>query len=206
MNGKWEAYTNLEDGLSKIVFQNGEELIVRNDGTSGFAFVEEYLEEMRQFYPSHLEAADEKLQMRLGKAYKLIRKMKKRYMAELALVSLNCCFGARDHVLDHVGGGQFNVEFTLCPERYSCPFNGFNPEFRGKKRVCCNPVYECGLTDAQAELADKIVNTAMSYEEMADQLGCSYSNVDNMRRRIFSACGVTTRAELMIRLRGKRLV
>lgn len=58
MNRRWEAHTRLEDGFSRIVFEDGEELTVRNDGTSGFSFVEEYLEEMRECYSSHLEAAD----------------------------------------------------------------------------------------------------------------------------------------------------
>ena len=95
MNRKWEAHTNLRDGLSRIVFEDGEELTVKNDGVTGFAFVEEYLEEMRKNYPSHLEACDIKLRMRLGRSYKTIREIKRRYMAELALISLNCCFGGR---------------------------------------------------------------------------------------------------------------
>ena len=66
MNRKWEAHTNLRDGFSRIVFEDGEELTVKNDGVTGFAFVEEYLEEMRKNYPSHLEACDIKLRMRLG--------------------------------------------------------------------------------------------------------------------------------------------
>lgn len=48
MNRKWEAHTNLRDGFSRIVFEDGEELTVKNDGVTGFAFVEEYLEEMRK--------------------------------------------------------------------------------------------------------------------------------------------------------------
>lgn len=51
MSRRWEAHTRLEDGFSRIVFEDGEELTVRNDGISGFSFVEEYLEEMRGCYP-----------------------------------------------------------------------------------------------------------------------------------------------------------
>ena len=206
MNRKWEAHTNLRDGFSRVVFEDGEEITVKNDGTTGFSFVEEYLEEMRRNYPSHLEAADLKLQPRLGRSYKTIRGIKRRYMAELALVSLNCCFGREDNIPDHEGPNDFNSEFTLCPERYSCPLNGFNPVFRDKKVVCCNPVFECGLTRTQAEVTDLMVNTPLSYEEIADKLGCSYSNIDNLRKRIFAELGVSTRAELMVLLRGKRLV
>lgn len=206
MNRKWEAHTNLKDGFSIIVFSDGEEITVKNDGTTGFSFVEEYLEEMRECYPSHLDAADKKLQMRLGKAYKTIKAVRRRYMAELALISLNCCFGNEDAIMDHESAGDFNSEFILCPERYNCPFNGFNPAFKDKKVVCCNPIYECGLTPTQAKVADLMVNTSLQYEDIADQLGCSYSNIDNIRKRIFSILDVSTRPELMIKLRGKRLV
>lgn len=206
MNKQWEAHTNLRDGFSRIVFDDGKELTVKNDGVTGYSFVEEYLEEMSIYYPSHLEAADLKLQMRLGRAYKTIKSISNRYRSELALVSLNCCFGAQDHIIDHEREGDFNTEFTLCPERYNCPFNGFNPSFKEKRTVCCNPIYECGLSSKQAEVAHLMVNTSMSYEEIAEKLGCSYSNIDNIRKRIFSELGVTTRPELTVKLQGKRMI
>lgn len=206
MKRQWEAHTNLKDGFSKVVFDDGEEILVNNEGTSGFAFVEEYLEEMRKNYPSHLEAADMKLQARLGRSYRTVKTLRRRYMAELALISLNCCFGREDNIPDHESVGDFNTEFTLCPERYSCPFNGFNPAFKDKKTVCCNPVFECGLTRTQASVADLMVNTSLGYEEIADKLGCSYSNIDNIRKRIFAILGVSTRPELMLLLKGKRLL
>lgn len=203
--GSWEAYTDLRSGLARIVFDSGEELIIRNDGSEGFGFVEEYIKEMRLHYPSHLEAADLKLRQRLGRAYKVIKEIPRRYQSELALVSLNCCFGKLDDIPDCERGGDLNAEFVLCPERYHCPFNGFNPDYSNKKCVCCNPVYECGLTDTQAKVADLIVNTSLSYEDIAIELQCSYSNIDNIRKRIFSTMGVVSRPELMIMLRGKRL-
>lgn len=206
MKKQWEAHTSLRDGFSRIVFEDGEELTVKNDGVTGYAFVEEYLEEMSLYYPSHLQAADLKLQMRLGRAYKTIKTITNRYRSELALVSLNCCFGAQDHILDHETDGDFNVEFTLCPERYNCPFNGFNPNLKDKRTVCCNPIYECGLSPKQAEVASLMVNTSLSYEDIADKLGCSYSNIDNIRKRIFAVLNVTTRPELTVKLQGKRLV
>lgn len=206
MSRKWEAHTRLDDGFSRIVYEDGEEITVRNDGVSGFSFVEEYLEEMRNCYPSHLEAADRILQRRLGKSYRTVKGMRSRYMSELALVSLNCCFGNEDHIPDHEGEGDFNAEKTLCPERYTCPFNGFSPANRDKKCVCCNPVYECGLTPTQARVAALMADSPLTYEEIAERMGCSYSNIDNIRKRIFSVLGVSTRPELTFRLRGKRLV
>lgn len=206
MERKWEAHTRFQDGFSRIVFEDGEEITVRNDGKNGIDFVEEYLEEMKKNYPSHLVAADQILQMRLGCSYKTIRNLRSRYLSELALVSLNCCFGREDEIPDHAGPEDFNTEHTHCPMRYNCPFNGFNPAFREKKEVCCNPVYECGLTHTQAVIADKLVNSSLSYEEIADEMGCSYSNIDNMRKRIFEKIGVNTRPELTHVLKGKRLL
>lgn len=131
---QWEAYTRLQDGFSRIVFEDGEEITVKNDGKTGIDFVEEYLDEMKKNYPSHLVAADQILQMRLGRSYKTIRNLRSRYLSELALVSLNCCFGREDDIPDHEGPEDFNTEHTHCPMRYNCPFNGFNPASRIKRR------------------------------------------------------------------------
>ena len=204
-NKEWEAHTNLRDGFSRIVFADGQELTVKNDGITGYDFVLEYLAEMEKHYKCHLVACEMKLKERLGKRYKAIRAIPNRYAAEVALISLNCCFGREDAVSDHESGGRFNPEFTLCPERYSCPFNGFRTASDGKKYVCCNPIYECGLTPAQAKVAQLMVDSAMSYEEMAASMACSYSNIDNIRRRIFETLGVSTRQELAVLLHGKRL-
>lgn len=204
-NREWEAHTNLKDGFSKIVFADGEELTVKNDGVSGYEFVQEYLMQMELDYPSHLLAADLKLQQRLGKSYRTIKAIPNRYKAELALVSLNCCFGKEDEIPDHEKDGTFHPEFTLCQERYSCPFNGYNPTLKEKKIVCCNPIYECGITPTQAKIADLLVNTSLSYNDMASAMGCSLSNIDNIRKRIFAQLGVSTRPELVQLLRGRRL-
>lgn len=202
---QWEAHTNLKDGFVRIEFEDGEQLTVKNDGLSGYGFVQEYLQQMELDYPSHLLAADLKLQQRLGKSYRAIKAIPNRYKAELALVSLNCCFGKEDEIPDHEKDGTFHPEFTLCSERYNCPFNGYNPALKDKKIVCCNPIYECGLTPTQAKIADLIVNTSLTYEDMASAMGCSISNIDNIRKRIFAQLGVATRPELVQLLHGRRL-
>lgn len=203
--GQWEAHTCLRDGYVRVEFENGESITVKNDGVTGADFVEWYLSEMEQFYSSHLIAADLKLKQRLGKAYTAIKNVPARYRSELALVSLNCCFGREDEIPDREKDGTFHPEFTLCQERYNCPFNGFNPALKEKKIVCCNPIYECGLSNTQAKVADLIVNTSLSYEDMASAMGCSVSNIDNIRKRIFAQLSVSTRSELTQMLRGKRL-
>ena len=205
MNRSWEAHTCLRDGFSRIVFDDGEEVTVKDDGVTGISFVREYLDERREHYSSHLTAADLKLQSRMGRAYKILKAVPSRYEASLALVSLNCCFGREDEIRDHEKDGTFHPEFVLCPERYCCPFNGFNPRLRDKRIVCCNPIYECGLTPIQAKVADMLVNTSLNYDDIAAAMGCSYSNIDNIRKRIFAQTGASTRPELTQMLHGKRL-
>lgn len=208
MYGKeWEAHTSLKDGFARIDFADGTSLTVKNDGVTGYDFADRYLTQMEVDYPSHVLAADLKLQQRLGKSvYRAIKAVRTRYRSELALVSLNCCFGREDEIPDHEAGGAMHPEFVLCPERYHCPFNGFNPALKGKRLVCCNPIYECGLTPTQARLADLLVNTSLSLEEIADAMGCSLQNVKNIQGRIHAALEVNTRAELTVKLKGKRLV
>ena len=204
-NREWEAHTNLRDGYSQIVFSDGEIITIKNDGVTGYDFVLSYLAEMQQHYISHLKACDAKLKQRLGKAYAVIAHVPNRYASELALISLNCCFGIDDMIPDHEKDGTFHPEFTLCAERYSCPFNGFCERNAGNKIVGCNPVYECGLSSTQAYVAHLIVNTPMSYEEIANLLKCSYSNVDNIRRRIFEHFNIKSRQQLTLLLKDKRL-
>lgn len=45
---QWEAHTRIQDGYSRIVFEDGEEITVKNDGKTGIDFVEEYLDEMKK--------------------------------------------------------------------------------------------------------------------------------------------------------------
>lgn len=45
---QWEAHTRIQDGFSRIVFEDGEEITVKNDGKTGIDFVEEYLDEMKK--------------------------------------------------------------------------------------------------------------------------------------------------------------
>lgn len=205
-NREWEAHTNLKDGFVRIEFADGEELTVKNDGVTGYDFVTEYLQEMEEHYSGHLAAADMLLKQQTGPAYKTIRQSAPaRYRSELALVSLNCVFGREDEIPDHEKDGTFHPEFVPCKDRYRCPYNGYREELKDKAIVCCNPIYECGLTRKQAQLADLMANTSLSYEDMALAMGCSYSNIDNQRKRIFAQLGVSSRPEISQMLRGKRL-
>lgn len=204
---EWEAYTDKETGLPVVLV--GNERFMVNPSECAAAtdrvkdFVDWYVGDMERLFPAHIIACEAKLKQRLGLAYKTVRFQPLRYRFEIAAVSLNCLFGVLDGVPDHTFSGEYNPEHTVCPERYCCPFNGFGD--KAKDCVLCNPVWNLGLTRKQAEIADKIVNTNMDYAEIAESEGCSVSNIDNIRKRIFAACGVSTRPELVLMLRGKRI-
>lgn len=201
----WEAHTRLKDGMVEVEYEDGERLIVRNDGVTGYSFVMEYLDKMRVNYKNHLRAADLILQRMTGDVYESIRVIPNVYNSYLAVQSMNCVFGKLDEIPDCDREGNMNLEFTACPFRSTCPFNGYNERYTEKEIIGCNPIYECGLTRQQAKVADLIVNTSMDYGLIADALGNSRKTVDNVRGQIFAQMGVNSRPELTMMLQGKRL-
>lgn len=201
----WEAYTRLKDGMVEVEYEDGERLVVKNDGITGYTFAMEYLDRMAVNYRNQLRASDLILQRITGDTYRTIRNIPNVYNAHLAVQSMNCVFGKYDETPDCDKEGNFNMEFTTCPFRATCPFNGYNEKYKEKEIVGCNPVYECGLTRQQAKVADLIVNTSMDYGFIADSLGNSRKTVDNIRGQIFAQLGVSSRPELTMMLQGKRL-
>lgn len=201
----WEAYTRLKDGMVEVEYEDGERLIVKNDGITGYSFALAYLDKMVVNYRNHLRAADLILQRMTGDTYGAIRSIPNVYNSHLAVQSMNCIFGKCDEIPDCDKEGNLNLEFTMCPFRSTCPFNGYNEKYKEKEIVGCNPIYECGLTRQQARVADLIVNTSMDYGFIADALGNSRKTVDNIRGQIFAQLGVSSRPELTIMLQGKRL-
>jgi DNA-binding CsgD family transcriptional regulator len=118
---------------------------------------------------------------------------------------MNCVFGRCDEVLDCDPQGELHMEFTHCPRRATCRFNGYNEKYKSKLIVGCNPIYECGLTPSQARLADLMVNTPMQEAEIAETLCVSIQTVKNTRKAVFAILGVSSRPELIQKLKGKRL-
>ena len=203
---QWEAETRMRDGQVNVEFADGSRIVVKNDGVTGYGFVLEYLERMRVHYSTHLLAIDQILQRDLAEDYKPVKSVPNLYNAHLAVQSMNCVFGKCDEVYDCDGEGEFHMEFTVCPRRATCRFNGYNEKYKSKLIVGCNPVYECGLTPTQARVADLLVNSEMSYEQMAEALGNSRRTVEWTGRQVFAALEVKSRAELIKKLKGKRLV
>lgn len=196
----------MRDGQVNVEFADGTRMVVKNDGVTGYGFVQEYLERMKKHYSAHLLAIDHILQRDLAEDYKVIKQVPNVYNAHLAVQSLNCVFGRCDEVLDCDEYGELNMEFTACPRRATCRFNGYNEKYKDKLVVGCNPIYECGLTPSQARLAQLMVNSDMQEMEMAEALNVSLSTVKNTRKAVLAAVGVGCRAELMKKLKGKRLL
>lgn len=179
--------------------------MVKNDGVTGYSFVLDYLTRMKKHYNAHLLAIDQILQRDLADDYKTIKAVPNVYNAHLAVQSINCIFGRCDEVYDCDESGELHMEFTQCPRRATCRFNGYNEKYRGKVIVGCNPIYECGLTPKQAKVADLLANTSMQEKEIAEVVGNSPGTVKKQREQVFAILGVSSRPELIQKFKGKRL-
>lgn len=205
MKGGWEAWTK-PDGMVAVQLADGQMITVKNDGVTGYGFAMEYLERLSANYRNHLRAADLILRRQVGEEhYKHIRRAPNLYNSNLAIISMNCGFGNMDHVPDYDASGEFHFEFAACPFRATCPYNGYNEALRSKELVCCNPIYETGLTARQRELADLLVNTSYSYEDMAAAMGVSEGRIKRAVSEIYAALSVNSRQELTLLLKGKRI-
>lgn len=202
---QWEAETRMKDGQVNVEFSDGQRIVVKNDGVTGFSFVQEYLDRMEKHYGAHLLAIDQILQRDLADEYKTVKAIPNLYKAHLAVQSMNCVFGRCDEVYDCDKDGELHMEFTQCPRRATCRFNGYNERYKDKMIVGCNPIYECGLTPTQAKVADLLANTDMSYEEIAETMGNGKRTAEWTGRQVFAILGVGSRPELIQRFKGKRL-
>ena len=202
---QWEAETRIKDGQVNVEFADGQRIVVKNDGVTGYSFVLEYLGRMEKHYRAHLLAIDQILQRDLADDYKAVKAVPNIYNAHLAVQSINCVFGKCDEVYDCDENGEFHMEFTQCPRRATCRFNGYNEKYKDKLIVGCNPVYECGLTPALSKVADLMANTSMDYSEIAEAIGRSKHAAEWSGKQVLAILGVKNRIELIQRLKGKRL-
>ena len=202
---QWEAETRVQDGFVNVEFSDGQRIIVKNDGITGYSFVLEYLERMGKNYRGHLLAIDQILQRDLQDDYKTIKAIPNVYNAHLAMQSMHCVFGNCDEIYDCDSDGNLHMEFTQCPRRATCRFNGYNEKYRDKLVVGCNPIYECGLTATQGKVAQLLANTGLQEKEIAEVLGNSTGTIRKHREQIFATLRVNSRAELITRFKGKRL-
>lgn len=200
----WEAWTK-QDGYVAVQKKDGTIITVKNDGVTGYDFVVEYLGSMSKHYKNHLVAADAILRQQQGYKYNVLRKDVKLYNSSLALVSMNCAFGEMDAKLDCDERGEFTFEFSRCPFRATCPYNGYAERNKHKTVVCCNPIYDAGLTERQAQIADLLVNTDYDNSRIAALAGCTTENIHKRTSEIYSRLGVNNRQGLVLLLKDKRL-
>lgn len=67
---EWEAETRMRDGQVNVEFSDGTRIVVKNDGVTGYHFVQEYLDRMGLHYSAHLLAIDQILQRdQIGRAH-----------------------------------------------------------------------------------------------------------------------------------------
>lgn len=200
----YELITN-HDGAILVRYADGRMLSV-GDGCSdeAYNFVVEYLGKMCAHYRTHLMAADLLLKRQMSAAeYSALKADVRSYNIRLALQSMHCVFGAIDNVPDCDNVGNFNVEFVACPLRATCPYNGYR--HTDKPIVCCNPVYDTGLTRRQAEVANLLVNTSYTIDDIATALCLSHNTVRNTSSEVYTAMGVANRQALTLLLKNKRL-
>lgn len=200
----FELFTN-PDGTLIARYGDGRTVTINSDATQGYDFVVRYLGYMSSGYKNHLRAADLILRRQFAPSeYNALRSQPNVYNAHLAVTSMHCIFGALDNVPDCDKAGNLNVEFVACPMRATCPYNGY--KHTDKALVCCNPIYELPLTRRQLQVADLLVSTSYTLDDIATALHLSTQSVRNHASAIYAAMGVANRSELQLLLKYKRII
>lgn len=205
MNRGWNVLCTLH-GEVVIRFLDGEILVIKINGHSGFGFVTEYLETMNMHYKGQLIASDEILRIVLGKRYKNIRKIQQIYQTYLVIISLSCAFGTLGEKPHFDSCGNFHFTYTPCPLQTICPFNGFKNNLNSKGPFGCNPIYETALSSRMVEVANMLVTSPKELSEIADILHLTEGRTRNIASEIYSAMGVKNRMELTLLLKDKRIM
>lgn len=205
MDKSWRIVKN-EDGSVLVIMDNAKCILVRNDGITGFAFVDAYLNMMSRNYQNHLIAADLILQRQVGERYGNIRRIPKVHRSYLAIVSMSCAFASDSSEPAYTEGRGFHFQRSECALRSICPFNGYHPSNKGKKLVCCNPIHELSLTPTQLSLANYLVNTSFDLKDIAETMNLSESRVRSLASLVYSLLEAENRQELVMLLKNKRIL
>lgn len=201
---QWEAWTT-PTGDVCIQQADGGTIIIKKDGITGYSFALEYLRKLAINYKNHLKAANLILQQQLGNKYKYVKEIPNVYNAHLAIISISCCFAAMDHIPTCDAQGELHVKFVKCPLRAICRYNGYNPQLSNEKIVCCNPIYETNLSKRQTEMAELLLNTDYSMEDIAKIMEISYQRARCIASEVYTTLKVNSRTELTRLLKDKRI-
>lgn len=98
-----------------------------------------------------------------------------------------CNFPKYDGKLDIDENGNFNFEFTDCPHRGECKYEG----------VICNPEFTNTLTEYDKLILNMIVYKQFTADEIALRLGRSVNTINNRRKTILLKTGCKTIAQLV---------
>lgn len=187
-----------------IEYLDGEMIVVRSDGRTGYGFVRDYLIIMSSHYPKQLEASDHILRKMLGSTYDTTKKINRIYESKLAVISLNCAFGGLANNPHCDISGDLNFSPPQCPLRSICSFNGMYHK-NESNLYGCNPIYETNLTERQKEIALLLFETSFRMSEIANIVHLDEERVRNISSEIYTILGVENRQELVCLLRGKRI-
>lgn len=205
MKKGWAFLGYVKEGIV-IRFLDGDLLLVKTDGLSGYEFVIDYLNEMKKHYKNQIYASDLILQKLLGNNYNRIKKIRNIYQSHLAIISIGCAFGHSTDGLHYEQDGNFKFSFSECPIRYICPYNGYKKTNKMKSVYGCNPIFETNLTERQIQITDLLVNSIYDLSTIATILNLNEGRVRNISSEIYHALNVKNRQELTLLLKNKRLI
>ena len=120
----------------------------------------------------------------------------------VASTCANCAFGVRDAQLDYDYDGRFHYEYSPCPVRDCCPYNGYRAH--AAEDSICNPAFSTGLSGFDLRLADLLAHTGMTLAGIAVETGYTEGTVRIKASRIYEQLGLSGREALIDLGRGRR--
>lgn len=98
-----------------------------------------------------------------------------------------CNFQKYDGKLDIDENGSLNFEFTDCPLRGECKYEG----------VICSPEFSNKLTEYDKSIVSMIVYQQMTADQIALRLSRSINTINNRRKTILEKTGCKTISQLV---------
>lgn len=205
MKREYEAMTT-KDGRLVILFKGKDVLFITTSTKEGQEFIDEYINDLEALYPNHLKAIKKMLKLNLGNKFSQ-KILDQNYYKELIVCqSLSCCAGSLKGTPIRDKNGKYNFRYTLCPCRKICPFNGYNINNKNNKLVICNPILYTGLTNQELKLADKLINSALTLEEIAAINKISINTAKTHLKHIYKKLDIKSRSELFCKLSNQRIL
>jgi len=199
MKEQFKAFS-FPDGTINIIFNNGEIQKLDISVPKCREFVDEYLSDLKSLYPDHLQGVEAILKIDLGDKYNSMLLNSDYHKELLVHQSLNCCAGLLSDTPNRDANGKYYFERVFCPRRKTCPFNGFNPKYKGKKDVVCNPLLNTGLSPREAEVTEFFLDTSLNNTQIADICCISIHTLQRHISHIFAKLHISTRTELINKL------